>query len=99
MVEGRLAFVAQLKPSSSRKTDFAFERDDVTTRITVAVRGDVPPYTVVFEQSISPVQPPRIVDRRQEVEFPIGRVTRARLFELVDIRGFYGNPKKKRPGA
>ena|ERR1035437_2260768 len=97
MIEGKLGLVAQLKSSVSKKTDFSFERDGITTKISVALRGDAPPYTIVFEQSISPVQPPRIAERRQEVEFPIGKVTRARLFEVVDIKGFYGNPQKKRP--
>jgi hypothetical protein len=97
MIEDRLVFVAQLKPDSSTKTDFTVESAGLVTKIAVALIGESPPYKIVFERSISPVQPPRAAVSRQEVEFPLGRMTRVRLFDFVDVRGFYGNPQKKRP--
>ena len=97
MIDDRLAIVTQLKPTSNKKTDFTFESNGIANKIIVTLHGDYPPYTVEFEQFSPPVQPPKAPQNRQEVEFPVGKLTRIRLFDLVEVRGFYGNPQKKRP--
>ena len=97
MIEGKLGLVAQLEPSFNRSTDFTLESAGVTAKITVTLIGDAWPYAVEFEQSISLVQRPKSPQSPQKVEFPVGKSTRVRLFDGVEVRGFYGNPKKKRP--
>ena len=97
VIDGRLGIVTQFKPTSNKKTDFTFESNGITNKIIATLHGDSPPYTVEFAQSVSPVEPPKASDNRQKVEFPVGKLTRVRLFDLVEIRGFYGNPQQKRP--
>ena len=66
-------------------------------KVIATLHGDAPPYVLEFEQSVSDAQPPRNPVSHQNVEFPTGKVTRVRLFDLFEVQGFYGNPQQKRP--
>jgi hypothetical protein len=97
MIDGKLGLIAQLEPGSNRSTDFTLESAGIVAKIVVTLIGDAPPYTVEFDEFMPPVEPPKSPESRQKVEFPIGKSTHVRLFDLLEVRGFYGNPQRKRP--
>jgi hypothetical protein len=94
-IDNKPAVLAQLSPTSNRGTDFILRKMGVSWDITFRLEGDKPPYKVEFEQSLSPAAKPK--KDHQQIEFPVGKLTRARLFDTFDVRGFYGNPAQKRP--
>jgi hypothetical protein len=91
------AIFTQFQPGDVTTTDFTLKNADSAIKVIATLRGDVPPYIVDFEQSASPVPPPTNPVSHQQVEFPTGKLTRVRLFDLFDVQGFYGNPQQKRP--
>ena len=86
---------AQLSPEANPGSDFILRRTGVSSDIAFRLHGSTPPYKVEFEQSLSPGAQPK--KTQQQIEFPVGRLTRARLFDTFDVQGFYGNPQQKRP--
>jgi hypothetical protein len=97
LIDKKMAIFTQFQPASNTTTDFTLRKDAVTTKVIATLRGDAPPYAVEFEQSVSPLQAPRSPVSHQKLEFPLGKLTRARLFDLFEVQGFYGNPEQKRP--
>jgi hypothetical protein len=86
---------AQLSPETNPGSDFILRANGSTLNIAFRLHGNAPPYTVEFEGSLSLAAQPKT--SQQKIEFPIGRLTRARLFDTFDVQGFYGNPQQKRP--
>jgi hypothetical protein len=97
LIDEKMAIFTQFQPASVTTTDFTLKKDAIATKVIATLRGDAPPYAVEFEQSVSSVQPPRNPVSQQKVEFPLGKLTHVRLFDLFEVQGFYGNPQQKRP--
>ena len=97
LIDEKIAVFTQFQSGSVTTTDFTLKNGQNEIKVTAALHGDTPPYVVEFEQVASPVQPPSSRVSHQSVEFPRGKLTRVRLFELFEVQGFYGNPQQKRP--
>jgi hypothetical protein len=96
-IDEKTVISTQFRPASFTTTDFTLKNTANTTKVVATLHGEAPPYVVEFEQSVSPVSPPRSPVTHQNVEFPLGKLTHVRLFDLFEIQGFYGNSQQKRP--
>ena len=94
-IDGKPAVFTQLGPKSNRGSDFILRRTGISWDIAFRLVGASPPYKIEFEQSLSPAAQPK--KSQQTLEFPVGKLTRARLFDTFDVVGFYGNPQQQRP--
>jgi len=97
LIDEKMAVFTQFQPSSVTTTDFTLKNAASAIKVIATLHGDAPPYVVEFEQSVSPVQPPRNPVSHQKVEFLTGKLTRVHLFDLFEVQGFYGNPQQNRP--
>ena len=96
LIDDKLAVSTQLHPIRNPSTNFEMEGAGSGSKITVLLLGDAPPYAVEF-QLTSALDQGNLPSTRQKLLFPPGKLTRARLFNLLDVQGFYGNPQQKRP--
>jgi hypothetical protein len=95
LAENKGDVFAQLSPETISGSDFILRKTGISWDIAFRLHGSSPPYKVEFEQSLSPAV--QLKNSQQEIEFPVGKLTRARLFDTFDVQGFYGNPQQKRP--
>jgi hypothetical protein len=96
-IDEKMAVFTQFEAAGVTTTDFTLKNAANSTKVLATLRPSAPPYTVEFEQFVSPVQPPTSPVTQQKVEFQLGKLTRVRLFDLFEVQGFYGNPQRKRP--
>jgi hypothetical protein len=97
LIDEKMAVFTQFQAGAVTTTDFTLKNAANSSKVVATLRGDAPPYTVEFEQFVSPVHPPTNPVTQQKVEFPLGKLTRVRLFDLFEVQGFYGNLRRKRP--